>query len=95
MEVRPGPTSGKFLGTTEAAERLRVSQQQIRRWCEEGRIRAERTPGGTWRIPAEQFEGVGMLRLYAAGKRADIRGVAGAWKDHPELVQALREREDE
>lgn len=95
LEVRAEPVSGTLLSTAEVAERFRVSQQQVRRWCEDGLIRAERTPGGTWRIPAEQFEGVGRLLPGGPRRRVDVRDVAGAWKDHPELVRALREREDE
>jgi len=45
----------RFLTTREVAEMFDVSSRMVRRWCEDQRVRASRTPGGHWRIPAEQF----------------------------------------
>lgn len=85
-----------FMTTAEVGELFRVSQQQVRRWCEEGRVSAERTPGGSWRIPRSQFDGVGFLNRTKQAGKAGIREVAGGWNGRKELMDALRfGREDE
>ncbi|MBL4952043.1 helix-turn-helix domain-containing protein [Neobacillus sp. YIM B02564] len=45
-----------FYTTSEAAEKLGLSDQTIRRMCERGSIpKAYKTDGGHWRIPQEAF----------------------------------------
>ncbi len=81
----------RHLTTGQVAERHGVSQQQVRRWCEQGLIDAERTPGGTWRIPADYV----TIPLKRRRKLRDVKSVAGAWKDRPDLVRAaLEQRKD-
>ncbi|WP_456276383.1 MerR family transcriptional regulator [Bacillus sp. AK128] len=42
--------------STEVAEILGVSDQTIRRWCDQGKyLGAYQTPGGHWRIPKKHF----------------------------------------
>lgn len=94
--VQVGQAKDEFLTTAEVARKFRVSQQQVRRWCATGKIIAEPTPGGTWRIPAAQFGGTGAFVPFGErNKPKDIRTVAGAWKDRPDLIHALEEQRDE
>ena len=51
----------KYLTSTQAAERLDVSRQTIRRWLAEGRLHGHRTAGGGvrgghWRIDPRDVE---------------------------------------
>ncbi|MDI6817630.1 MAG: hypothetical protein QME41_10685 [Actinomycetota bacterium] len=48
--------SEDLLSTSVVAEKFHVSQQAVIKWCEKGKIKAIRTPGGTWKIPAGQFK---------------------------------------
>ena len=48
--------NGLYLPTGKAARTLGVTADAIRRLCEAGAIQAETTPGGQWRIPAEEVE---------------------------------------
>jgi excisionase family DNA binding protein len=38
----------------EVAQRLRVSTNTVRRWCRDGWIKAEQTPGGEWRVLVDE-----------------------------------------
>jgi len=63
------------LTTAEVATRHRVSQQQVRRWCEQGLLPAVRTPGGTWRILQTQ-----VLPLVPTHRKPKaVAKVAGRW----------------
>jgi excisionase family DNA binding protein len=44
--------SDELLTVGEAAARLHVSKQAIRRWIADGKLKASRTPGGHYRIRA-------------------------------------------
>jgi excisionase family DNA binding protein len=57
------PDTGKLAGmltTDQAAEMLDVSERTVRRWCEEGRLKATRidpeSGGSPWRIPQEAVD---------------------------------------
>ena len=47
----------EWLTSREVADMFRISERTVRHWCEEGHVRAIRTPGkrGVWRIRADQF----------------------------------------
>jgi excisionase family DNA binding protein len=50
------PVKNKTYYTTgEVAKVFQVSDRMVRKWCEQGRVRALQTPGGAWRIYASQF----------------------------------------
>lgn len=53
VEVR---RPARELTTAQVAEMFAVTDRAVRAWCEAGRIAAHRTPGGEWRIPADQFQ---------------------------------------
>ncbi len=40
----------------QVAARYGVTPQAVYKWIESGRVSAERTPGGSWRLAADQFE---------------------------------------
>lgn len=42
----------------EAADSLHVSVDTLRRWAEEGKVPAVRTPGGRWRFRREDIDAV-------------------------------------
>lgn len=84
----------EYYTTAEVAEMYRMSQQQVRRWCESGQIKGIRSPGGSWRIDASQFEGVGFLVPKGRRKRTDIKSISGAWKDNAEARRELGEVRD-
>jgi excisionase family DNA binding protein len=55
---RRGPP---WLTAPEVAARYSVTPQAVYKWIKAGRVRAEQTPGGSWRLPAEQFERGGRV----------------------------------
>ena len=75
-----------MLTTGEAAERLGVGLTTIKRWIQLGLLRAARTPGGHWRIPADEVE-----RLHA---RMQLRGHPRRMlviEDDPGVCDLIRE----
>jgi|AACY02.12.fsa_nt_gi DNA binding domain, excisionase family len=52
------------VSTGIVAKALGVSPETIRRWCERGRIRSYKTPGGHTRIPQNEF--VRLLEKHSA-----------------------------
>jgi len=50
---RPEPS---YLSVGDLAARFDVTTQAVYKWLAKGRIEATRGPGGSWRIPAGQFE---------------------------------------
>lgn len=44
----------KTMTVTQFSEALGVSRKTVQRWISSGRIRAQKTPGGHWRIDADQ-----------------------------------------
>ena len=57
--VDPDPAStapSEPLTVAEVAVHFGVTPQAVYKWCESGKIEFERTPGGSYRIPASQFD---------------------------------------
>lgn len=50
---RPEPA---VLSVGDVAARFGVTTQAVYKWLQKGRIEATRGPGGSWRIPAAQFD---------------------------------------
>ncbi len=50
------PDSRLALSTSQVARRLGVSVGTVRRWSDDGHLRAYRTPGGQRRFSAEQVD---------------------------------------
>jgi excisionase family DNA binding protein len=45
-----------LISTGEAASRLGVDRRTVTNWCESGKLTAQRTPGGHWRIPESALD---------------------------------------
>lgn len=62
--TNPAPTAsrkpGDILKLSEFAELLGVSTKTVKRWIAKGEISARRTPGGHWRIDADQLSERGL-----------------------------------
>ena len=52
----PSLLNGYHLSAKEAAEILGVSDETLKRWVREGRVRAWKTPGGWWRFRTVDLE---------------------------------------
>ncbi|MGH2879454.1 MAG: helix-turn-helix domain-containing protein [Solirubrobacteraceae bacterium] len=50
------PAEPGYLSVADIAVRYGVTTQAVYKWLAKGRIRGTRGPGGSWRIPAAQFE---------------------------------------
>ncbi len=46
----------EWLSAAQVAARYGVTPQAVYKWIDAGRVSAERTPGGSWRLAADQFE---------------------------------------
>ena len=44
-----------YLTVAEVAARYAVTPQAVYKWIQKGKIAAEETPGGSYRVPADQF----------------------------------------
>lgn len=51
---RTQPDTG-WLTAAQVAARYGVTPQAVYKWIRAGRVTAEQTPGGSWRLPADQF----------------------------------------
>jgi excisionase family DNA binding protein len=45
-----------WLTAQQVAARYGVTPQAVYKWIKAGRVQAEQTPGGSWRLPADQFD---------------------------------------
>lgn len=79
MEIEPTASDGERLRLGEAADRLGVSPETVRRWADEGRLPATRTAGGQRTVSAWA-----VARLMAERRRATA--------DRPIVAQSARNR---
>jgi excisionase family DNA binding protein len=49
-------TEPDYVSVGDVAARYGVTTQAVYKWLKDGRIEATRGPGGSWRIPAAQFD---------------------------------------
>lgn len=52
------PQRQRWVKASDVAEALDVSRKTVSSWIRDGRIKAIRTPGGQFRIPAEELDRV-------------------------------------
>jgi excisionase family DNA binding protein len=89
----------EMLSVAAVAAHFGVTPQAVYKWCEAGKIDYERTPGGSYRIPAVQFD-------WARGQesRRDRREIAARllakYGDRPaiddeDMVAAMRRARDD
>lgn len=82
-----------LLTVAQVAARYRVTPQAVYKWIHAGKVRAEETPGGSYRIPASQFRTDAAVHQ----RRSELRRQLAerARRDPPladgELVAAIRE----
>lgn len=55
------PEDGDWLTVAEVAARYEVTPQAVYKWIGRGRVQSHRTPGGSIRLPASQFERAGRV----------------------------------
>lgn len=78
--------SKTYYKTGEIAEAFQVSDRMVRKWCEQGKVAALRTPGGAWRIPVSQFPDLQKVRQFQ--ETADQINVK--FKNHPDIDEFER-----
>jgi molybdopterin-binding protein len=79
MDIQPTASDGDRLRLGEAADRLGVSPETVRRWVDDGRLPATRTSGGQRTVSAAD-----VARLMAERRRAT--------QDRPIVAQSARNR---
>jgi excisionase family DNA binding protein len=87
-----GSDSPEYLTVAEVAARFGVSPAAVYKWGHAGKIEWEETPGGSYRIPAGQFQSSQDARDRRAAFR---RRTAERWRSAPpmteeEIVEAVR-----
>ncbi len=72
----------EWLTAAQVAAHYGVTPQAVYKWISAGRVKAEQTPGGSWRLPAEQFTHGAFKPVAAAQLKAELLERAG---DAPSL----------
>lgn len=82
----------RYLTVAELAARHGVTPQAVYKWIHSGKVDAEERPGGSYRIPADQFRLSESLRARRAETRRKLRDLQreGALTDEG-IVAALRQ----
>lgn len=76
---------GRLLTVQEVAQRYEVSDKAVYKWIKEGKVRAERTPGGSIRgIPAAELSGARSTRNLASLATSEALAADAAG---PELLE--------
>ncbi len=68
----------EWLSAAQVAARYGVTPQAVYKWIDAGRVRAERTPGGSWRLAADQFEPQRARQRAATALKAKLVERAGS-----------------
>lgn len=79
----------KYLTTGEVARACDVSLVAVKKWIRQGKLRAIRTPGGHFRIPADEFER--FRGEYRFGAGAQRRRRILVVDDEPAIVGVISE----
>jgi molybdopterin-binding protein len=80
LASRKRTNSGPLLTPREFAGRMGISYPTVKQWLYRGKLRAVRTPGGHYRIPAEEVEkqtqlgGGAVASQKNSGMRSTISG---------------------
>ena len=93
---RHGKTD-EFLSVADVAAEFKVTPQAVYKWINEKKVEAERTPGGSYRLPAAQFTRRGRVdhsRIRALQRRLLERHPETAG-DEADLVEEIRRRRSE
>ena len=85
----------EWMTTSAVAEMFQVSQQQVRRWCESGKFRSVRTPGGTYRISRiDVLNNLQFGREPISGQ-PNLTEFVGAWSQNKALLAEIRESSED
>lgn len=79
----------KYLTTGDAARACDVSLVAVKKWIRQGKLRAIRTPGGHFRIPADEFER--FRAEYRFGRGSARRRRILVVDDEPDIVAMISE----
>lgn len=93
---RPGKAD-EFLSVADVAAEFSVTPQAVYKWIREKKVEAEKTPGGSYRLPASQFTRRGRLdrsRLAALQRRLVERHPEPAGNE-AEIAEEIRRRRSE
>lgn len=86
------PKDRRFFTTTEVARYCEVSNDGVLKWIKSGKLRAFSTPGGHYRISAEDFRD--FLKLYAFPVQESFFGTE-ANASHPRRVLVVDDEPDQ
>jgi excisionase family DNA binding protein len=67
----------EWLTAAQVAANYGVTPQAVYKWISAGRVKAEQTPGGSWRLPTEQFKLGGFKPDVSAQLKAELLEHAG------------------
>src|SRR5687767_3206463 len=81
---QPQPSSLRLFTTGYVAAACQVSSVAVKKWIAQGKLRALRTPGGHYRIAAEELDRFRAQYRFAGGSRARSRVLIG--DDEPEIA---------
>jgi excisionase family DNA binding protein len=85
--VAPKRLLRRYLTTGEVGEMLEVSPAAIKKWIQQGKLSAFRTPGGHFRILADEFERFQKTHGFGAGAGEPPRVLVV--DDQSEVAEAL------
>jgi excisionase family DNA binding protein len=77
------PTGGDRWTVAEVASHFGVTPQAVYKWCRSGKIRFERTPGGSYLVPTAQFDLDGPRDLAPAQREIALRLLARRGEEPP------------
>lgn len=85
----------EWMTTSAVAELFQVSQQQVRRWCESGKFRSVRTPGGTYRISRIDVRNNLRSGREPISGQPNLAEFVGAWSQNKALLTEIRESSED
>ena len=81
----------RYLTVAQLAAQHGVTPQAVYKWIHTGKIEAEETPGGSYRIPTDQFRFSSEKSAHRAATRRKLRELQhGRSMSDNEIVAALR-----
>lgn len=84
------PSSERLFTTGYVAAACQVSSVAVKKWITQGKLRAIRTPGGHYRIAADELDRFRAQYRFAGGSRPRARVLIV--DDEPEIAMLIRDR---